>query len=859
MNKNKKLVLVLFAISFLVIPMGIAASLPTGMATEPTNRSIPAAEYDFLNRRSPINILMYTEDTDTATGGEFQNVYESILETYGPAFEYENLTDYTQLAPRVFDFDVFLILEQEIDSENFTTIGQSWAGVLTDYVSQGGIVIQLDGGYAVADGGGKILNGTGLIKTSEPEFISYDTVNIVDATDPLAFGTAPYTAPSASWAVVVTNADSIFEEAVTSKTVVAHRQLGQGHVVLIGCDYFARNPVLDVILANAIRLTRLAVFDTTHQQQASPITIGSNFADALTTQGFAIATMSIWDEALIQRCDVFIVGNTGSAPDQYNTTEINLLDDFVAAGGGLLLMTDFSDYGNNTDPLLNRFGYARNYSTNLFSDSDDNDGNPNQPTFNLDNIANHSTTIAVNSIQLFGPTIFETIPEDATPIIWSDSDGTGTVGGDIKSGLALAAVSHHGNGRVLAIADGDWAIDTYWGTHDDFDFAINLVVWLSASGIPEKTILFEQTHSPFWSAGSLKEFVRMLTFNGFNTRWESQFHEQLIDEADVLIIINGSQNYTAQEIDVIQNYVAHGGGLFSLCDWGSYYKATNEIIAPFGMVLNGSSFLTDSDDGWVDAPPSSYIAYFGNNIGNHPIMIGVERIEIDRGCGFSTIGSGTALVITDNDGTAGWYNLTVVNGVANSVPVIAAKEFNMGRVVVLPDINFPGLSDPDNDNLPTLYDSDNAILLANSFYWLTENRAPSVEVITPNGGEVLNGTITVEWNAVDFDSDPLTFNVLYSDDNGSSWSVLYSGLTGLSHSWNTSEYADGNSYMVRVVVSDGVATTFDDSDAPFSIDNIAETTTGTGLPLNPALLAIIGVVIVAVIIILVVVMKKNKK
>jgi hypothetical protein len=385
------------------------------------------------------------------------------------------------------------------------------------------------------------------------------------------------------------------------------------------------------------------------------------------------------------------------------------------------------------------------------------------------------------------------------------------------------------------------------------------MIWLSAAGIPEKTILFEQSHSPSLSVSNLVEFARLLTFNGFNVRWESHFSTQLIQESDVVIIIDGSENYTTSEIDFMQNYVEQGGSLFMLCDWGSYYRETNEIITRFGMSVNGSSYLTDSDDGWVDPPPSSYIAYFGDNIGNHPITTGVHRIEIDRGPGFSTIGSGTSLVTTDNDGTAGWYNLVDVTGVANSVPVIAANEVNMGRVVVIPDINFLSLGNPDTDGFRTLYDSDNDILVTNSFYWLVENRAPSVEVLTPNGGEILNGTITVEWDALDFDSDPLTFDILYSGNNGSTWFALDAGLTGMSYSWNTSEYTDGNSYMIRVIVSDGVEYAFDDSDNPFSIDNTADTGTGIGLPLDPTLLAIIGVAILVIIIILVVVMKKNKK
>jgi len=823
MNRNTKIVLVLLSISFLVIPIGIAASFPAELRPA-VDTSLTSADYDFSNRNSPINILMYIEKTDVSAGGEFENVYNSILETYGQAFQYENLTDYTELASRVFEFDIFMILEQEVHDDNFTIIGSSWAGTLTDYVSSGGIVIATEGGQSVSDCGAKIMNATGLIKTFNPEKINPDPVTIADAYDPLAFNVTGFNSPNAAFAYDIEDAIPVIEHVASSKTFVAHRQLGMGHAVLIGCDYYERNPSVDMILANAIRLTRLAVFDNTHDQQDNPIGSMYDFAKALTTQGFAIQTMNVWDPALISRCNVFIVGNTWTSSDPYNTTEIDAVDDFVASGGGLFLMIDYYVYGNITDPLANRFGYVRNYSSSYFGDSDDNDGNPLQPTFDSGNIANHSTAIGAYTIQLFGSTVFETIPEGATPIIWSDSDGTATVGGDNKSGLALAAASHHGNGRVFAIADGDWAHDTYFVNHNDYDFAISIAIWLSAAGIPEKTVLIEGSNSPYHSYASLTHLSRFLSLNGFNVRWETTFSEQYIHEADVLLIISGVFNYTKERTEIIQNYVVGGGSLFVLCDWTGYQVMTNNITAPWGMKVNGTTYLSDSDDG--GGAGLSQIIYNGTNLANHPILNGVHTIYVDRGPGFSSIGSGTALVSTDEDGTCTWY----AGGVANGVPVIAANAIDKGRVVVLPDLNFFDASDGDGDGYWMLYDYDNDIFTTNAFFWLVENRAPSVEVLTPNGGEILNGTIMVEWDAIDFDGDSLTFDVLYSDDNGASWDDLAIGLLVDSYSWNTTLYPDGSGYMIRVIVSDGMATAQDDSDSPFELDNIEETTTTTTTP-----------------------------
>jgi hypothetical protein len=832
--------------------MGIAASIP---AVGPvTDTSITSADYDYSNRRSPINILMYIEETDISPGGEFQNVYESILETYGQAFQYENLTDYTELASRVFDFDVFMILEQEISDDNFTIIGSSWADTLTDYVSGGGIVISNDGGILISDCGAKILNATGLIKTYNVQQIDPGTVNVLDAYDPLAFNVTSFAAPNAALAYDIENAIPIIEHGASSKTFVAHRQLGMGHVVLIGCDFNSRNPSVDMILANAIRLTRFAVFDITHNQQSFPNTNLFDFCRALTTQGFAVATMDVWNPALIDVGDIFIVGNTGVTPMPYNTTEIDAIDDYVAGGGGLFIMTDYSSYGNNSDPLLHRFGYQRHYDTVYFADSDDNTGNEFQPTFDLGNIANHSTTIGADSVQIFGCTAFDAIPEGATPIIWSDSDGTATwgSGGANASNLAIAAVSQHGNGRVFAIADGNWAQNTYLSNMYNFDFAISAAIWVSAAGIPEKTVLIENSNSPYLQYTFLTHFSRFLSLNGFNVRWETTFSEQYIHEADVLFIVSGTLNYTKERTEVIQDYVVDGGSLFILCDWTGYQVMANNITAPWGMEINGTTYLSDSDDGGGSG--LSQIFYYGTNLADHPILNSVHEILVDRSPGFSSIGSGTALVSTDTDGTSTWF----AGGAADDVPVIAANTINKGRVVVLPDLNFFDTTDSDGNGYWMMYERDNEVLTANIFYWLVANRAPTVEVLTPNGGEVLNGTVTVEWSSFDIDDDPLTYDVFYSDDNGSTWHDMWIGFWGTSFEWNTTLSPDGNGYMIRVVVSDGMATAQDDSDNPFELDNFVDTIPGSGTPLDPMLLAILAAAGVVVVIIVIIIVKKKK-
>ena len=854
MNVKTKMLCVLLSVLFLTMQSGIVVSIPTGSFTT-TDSMTPAADYDFASRRSPINLLVYNEYSDLSPTGEWKNTMNAILEVYGPAFDYENLTDYTQLNSMINDFDVFLIPEQETASiSQSETIGSAWAGILADFVAAGGILISLDGGTSIPQTGAKILNATNLLKTYNEQIVTSSSINVVNAADALAFGVASsFTGPNAVIAVDVNDGDIIFEHGASHKAVVVHKAMGVGHIVLIGTDFNTPDVNVKELLANAIRLTRLAVFDDTHNQQGTPIDQLSILATELTVHGFAIATMGTWDDALVAHCNILVVPNSGFTPMPFSSHELDVAEEFVSGGGGLWIMSDYWDYGNTTDSLLQRFGYERNYSNHYFADTDDNTGNQYQPTFGSGNVANHSATIGAGTIQLFGATAFDTIPADAIPLIWSDSDGTAIwgTGPDEASGLALAAASHYGAGRVVAMSDGNWATDTYFSNLDNNEFAASIAIWLSAAGIPEKTILFEQSHSPYASVASLAEFARMLSFNGFNIQWEFTFSEALINQANIVVNIDGNSNYSAVEKSMLLSFVANGGGLFMLCDWSSFNVQTNDIISGFGMEVNGTSYLMDEDDGWVDSPTNgSYIAYDNGNIASHPIMNGVSRIEIDRGCGFSSIGSGTALVRTDNDGTSFWFS----GEAANAIPVIAVTSYQFGRVVVVPDINFLSTGDPDGDSYPQLYDSSNDVFLANAFYWLIENRAPIVEVLFPNGGEVLNGTQTVSWTAVDpnpFDS--LTFDVYYSDNNGSDWTPLALGLTLQQYEWNTTQHDDGTTYKIRVVASDGALQGQDSSDNPFELDNFA----GPGFPLDPLLLVLIGGAVLAIVIVLVVLTKRK--
>lgn len=96
---------------------------------------------------------------------------------------------------------------------------------------------------------------------------------------------------------------------------------------------------------------------------------------------------------------------------------------------------------------------------------------------------------------------------------------------------------------------------------------------------------------------------------------------------------------------------------------------------------------------------------------------------------------------------------------------------------------------------------------------------PSVTITSPNGGEILTPpqNYTITWNASDTDGDPLTYTLLYSNDNGTSWLPLAIDYRETSYVWNVTGLPGGNNYLVKVIASDGVNTGEDLSNGIFTI------------------------------------------
>ncbi|MFX0150109.1 MAG: right-handed parallel beta-helix repeat-containing protein [Candidatus Hodarchaeota archaeon] len=111
------------------------------------------------------------------------------------------------------------------------------------------------------------------------------------------------------------------------------------------------------------------------------------------------------------------------------------------------------------------------------------------------------------------------------------------------------------------------------------------------------------------------------------------------------------------------------------------------------------------------------------------------------------------------------------------------------------------------------------------------NTLSSPTVLFPNGGEILNGTIPIQWST---SFDPLDHNVFYtvyySINDGSTWILLDSGLTTSSYDWDTTVLTTGTSFTIKVEATCTEELISEDvSDGPFMVHYLTTPTISSSL------------------------------
>jgi len=78
---------------------------------------------------------------------------------------------------------------------------------------------------------------------------------------------------------------------------------------------------------------------------------------------------------------------------------------------------------------------------------------------------------------------------------------------------------------------------------------------------------------------------------------------------------------------------------------------------------------------------------------------------------------------------------------------------------------------------------------------------PVLKIIYPNGGEIINGSIGIEWFTEDISN--LSISIFYSKDEGSTWLLIADGIENTGRfTWDTTAVPDGMKYLIKINATD---------------------------------------------------------
>ncbi|MFX1251475.1 MAG: NosD domain-containing protein [Promethearchaeota archaeon] len=97
------------------------------------------------------------------------------------------------------------------------------------------------------------------------------------------------------------------------------------------------------------------------------------------------------------------------------------------------------------------------------------------------------------------------------------------------------------------------------------------------------------------------------------------------------------------------------------------------------------------------------------------------------------------------------------------------------------------------------------------------------EILYPYEDRTYNGTIVIRWtSAIDSLGYSVSYNVAYSPNNGTTWTVLATDLVTTNYTWNTATVADGSKYQIKIRATSSTGLSIEvTSTGTFTISNFA--------------------------------------
>ena len=323
-----------------------------------------------------------------------------------------------------------------------------------------------------------------------------------------------------------------------------------------------------------------------------------------------------------------------------SASEIQAVKNWVQAGGGLFVIGDNPGVPDNyrLDELIAPYGFqfndtAASYSTGV-------------GMFDM-----HPTTEACTSLLYVGAT--NLILSGAAYPIWKYSDGE-----------AASGAAEYGSGRVVVICDTNSVLDSWIGSSDNEQFAMNIANWLTTSSAGvllyhDSTGVNPYNYYRSAVANALNELgiEFMLTFD------RDYFNLSMNLKGWDLIISDANSYSPVYNYRFIKQHLENGGRLIMRDFLFRYPNGTSGFdlsLYPY-MGFEGCGV----NERIIDGAPSIYIWDVQHPIFGRPVDFSVDHFDS-----------------TANFYSTDWTNVTVLNNATAIAGITSTPEVNQSAIVL---------------------------------------------------------------------------------------------------------------------------------------------------------------------------------
>jgi hypothetical protein len=315
----------------------------------------------------------------------------------------------------------------------------------------------------------------------------------------------------------------------------------------------------------------------------------------------------------------------------------------------------------------------------------------------------------------------------------------------------------------------------------------------------------------------------------------------LYDWITVTRITNNGYGDGSPQINNSGQVVWSGGGEIYLYDGASITNISNNIYPDNSPQINENGQVVWMMGAWPDYEIYLYDGTTVNNISNNSYHNYDPQININ--------GQVVWMVDEGSDYEIYLYDGATVTNISNSPYDDMFPQINDNGYVVWAGFNgsswdiylYDGIAVTNISNgaysqgLPPQINNNNYVVWeGDGKIYLAIPSSQAVEVISPNGGELIpsGSTYPVRWGA---SSEAVKFTLRYSINNGATWKVIASNVTGTSYYWGVPVQKNNKTNCLVKVTgynASGVKIGEDTSNGTFTIEVVKVTSPDGGEVLN---------------------------